>query len=208
MKKSLFIATTVLFFAFQLLPLTSQAQERFVLTVFGGANFCQIDGDGDGGYSHLGLRGGVGTSFALTWDERSPWRMVVELAFTQKGSVIQHADFRRNIALNYVELPIMMSYTLLNRQLRLAAGVAPAVQVGAKVMDGGEERPEVEALFRRFDWLPLTFSIRYLLTENLAVEGRFQYSMLSVTAPANNANVPLGKGDLNRVVSIGLGYVF
>ena len=46
----------------------ARAQQRFDASIFGGANFSQIDGDGAGSYSQLGLRGGVGTSFYFGWD--------------------------------------------------------------------------------------------------------------------------------------------
>ena len=188
------------------------AQQRFDASVFGGVNFSQIDGDGAGNYGQLGLRGGVGTSFYFGWDERTPWRMVVELAFTQKGSHIDRENLQRRIALNYVELPIMMSYTLLNRQLRLAAGVAPAVLVGASVTDGGgEQNAAQEAIYHRFDWCPLTFAARYLFTYNLAVEARFQTSMVTVSEPTSQGSYRIfkdNKGCFNRSISLGLAYCF
>lgn len=210
MKKKLFISL-IFFFQVSTFHLV-QAQKSFDACLFGGVNFCQIDGDQAGSYSHLGLRGGIGTSFILSWDERTPWRMVVELAFTQKGSNIHREGFRRTIALNYVELPVMMSYTLAGDRLRLAAGVAPAVQVGALVVDNGGERNTAQAeLYKRFDWLPVTFTARYLFTDNLAIEARFQNSMLSVTNPTASGVYRIfreNKGTFNRLVSVGLSYTF
>lgn len=211
MKRLLFVAVAFSFFLF---PFSNplRAQERFDVSVMGGLNFCQIDGDDAGSYSHLGLRAGVGTSFFFGWDERTPWRMVVELAFSQKGSRIVRDDFQRTISLNYVELPIMMSYTLLDRRLRLAAGVAPAVQVGASVLDyGGEHNAAHEANYKRFDYLPLVASARYLFTDNLGFELRFQTSMLSITE--QNAHpayriVTSNTGSFNRAISAGLSYTF
>ena len=177
-----------------------------------GANFSQVDGDEAGGYSHLGLRGGVGTSFYLGDKEGSPWRMVVELAFTQKGSNINSEVLERTIALNYVELPLMMSYTLLDGTLRLAAGVAPAVLVGARVVDGaGEENVAQENNYKRFDWCPLTLSARYLFSYSIAAEMRFQTSMLSVVDQAASGTSRLlrdNRGAFNRTLTIGLVYCF
>ena len=198
--------------ALLLCSLTAGAQQRFDASVFGGVNFSQIDGDGAGSYSQLGLRGGVGTSFFFGWDERTPWRMVVEVAFTQKGSNIDRDDLQRRTMLNYVELPIMMSYTLLNNQLRLAAGVAPAVLVNARVTEaGGEERPDHAAIYHRFDWCPLTVAARYLFTYNLAVEARFQTSLVSASEPTSQGVYRFfrgNKGCFNRTVGIGLAYCF
>lgn len=190
----------------------AMAQQRFDASVFGGANFSQIDGDGAGSYSQLGLRGGVGTSFYFGWDERTPWRMVVELAFSQKGSNINRETLQRRISLNYVEIPIMMSYTLLNKQLRVAAGVAPAVLVGASVIDGaGERNAAVEDIYHRFDWCPLTVAARYMLTYNLAVEARFQTSMVTISDPTAQGMYRIfkdNKGCFNRSISIGMAFCF
>ena len=67
MKRLLFVAVAFSFFLF---PFSNplRAQERFDVSVMGGLNFCQIDGDDAGSYSHLGLRAGVGTSFFFGWD--------------------------------------------------------------------------------------------------------------------------------------------
>lgn len=207
MKKNTIILALLLF-----VGLNVHAQERFDVTAFGGINFCQIDGDDAGDYNHLGLRAGVGTSFFFGWDERTPWRMVVEIAFAQKGSRILREDFQRTITLNYVELPVMMSYTLLDGRLRLAAGVAPAVQVGASVLDyGGEHNAAHEANYKRMDYLPVVGDVRYLLTENLGAWLRFSTSMLSITE--QNAHpayriVTSNTGSFNRVVSAGISYTF
>lgn len=206
MKKALFLIATLLVAGSSI-----HAQGRFSADAFFGATFNQIDGDDAGSYGHLGLRGGVGTSFYFGWDERTPWRMVVELAFVQKGSNIQNDVLDRTITLNYVELPLMMSYTLLDGNLRLAAGVAPAIEVGARVMDAGAENAIQEDNYKRFDWCPLTFTARYLFSYNIAVEARFQTSMLSIVDEAASGTYRLfkdNKGAFNRNLYIGLAYCF
>jgi len=190
------------------MPATAQ---RFDASAFFGANFSQIDGDGDGSYGHLGLRGGVGTSFYLGDEASSPWRMVVELAFTQKGSNIDNNSLDRVISLDYVELPVMMSYTLLDGSLWLAAGVAPAVLVGARVSDLGVENTAQEANYKRFDWCPLTLAVRYLFSYSIAAEARFQTSMLSVVDEAASGTYRIfrdNKGAFNRSITFGLSYCF
>lgn len=190
---------------------TANAQRRFDASIFGGVNFSQIDGDDAGGYNRLGLRGGVGTSFFFGWDERTPWRMVVELAFAQKGSTVDPSGLNRIISLNYVEMPVMMSYTLLSNRLRLAAGVAPAVMVGANVLDNGVRNTLQEDNYKRFDWAPVVVSARYLFTDNLAIEARFSTSLLSVTEQNATGTYRIFKenmGAFNRTVSLGIAYCF
>lgn len=207
MKKIYILIVTTL-----LLAGTATAQNRFDATVFGGINLNQIDGDDAGGFGQMGLRGGVGTSFSIGHDAQSPWRMVVELAYSQRGSSINNGSIQRDITLNYVELPLMMSYTLLNNKLRLSAGVAPAVQVGARVIDGnGIRNSEQEAKYTRFDWLPVVVSARYMVSYHLAVELRYQTSMLSIYDHPSSGTYRLwreNKGAFNRSLSIGLSYSF
>lgn len=206
MKKTLLL---LLIFTFHLSAFTSWSQGRFDATVFAGLNMCQIDGDGAGSYNHPGLRAGVGTSFALGRDLHSPWRMVVELAFTNKGSHIE--DYDRKLSASYIEIPVMMSYNLLEGRLRLAAGVAPAVLIGADVTNYGAEDVPSQDNFSAVDWLPLTASIRYRFADHLGLEVRYQNSFLSITKENGSGTYRLfkdNKGCFSRLVSFALSYQF
>lgn len=189
----------------------SAAAQRFDATATAGLNMCQIDGDGAGRYNHPGLRAGVGTSFSLGSDEQSPWRMVVELAFAQKGSMAGDEYFQRNISLNYVELPVMLSYNMLDNRLRLAAGIAPAVLVGARVTDDGSDNQPLADTYKPFDLLPLTAAVRYRFTDHLGIEGRYENSMLSISSNQGSGTYRIvrdNKGTFSRLLSIGLTYTF
>ena len=91
----------IIVLAFVLFAATVGAQQRFDATIMAGVNMCQIDGDDAGSYNHVGLRAGVGTSFPLSTDAESPWRMAVELAYTQKGARFDSGA--GHTALQYVE---------------------------------------------------------------------------------------------------------
>lgn len=192
-----------------LFPTIVQAQGRFDAYAMAGLNMGQIDGDGAGSYNHPGLRAGVGTSFAIDDDSDSPWRMVIELAFTQKGSFVK--QYNRTLSAGYVEIPLMLSYNLMDNRLRLAAGVAPAILVQAKVENGGElDRPSTEN-FKRMDWLPVTCELRYRFTDHLGIDLRWQNSMLSVTKENSSGTYRIfrsNKGAFNRLVTFGLTYQF
>lgn len=207
MKKILF---ALLFLNFQLsISNLAQAQGRFDAHVFAGLNMSQIDGDRSDGYSHPGLRAGVGTSFSLGEDLNSPWRMVVELAYTNKGSYVKGTD--QTMSMSYVEIPIMMSYNALEDRLRIAAGIAPAYLVSFKVTTAGAEETGWDNTATALDWLPLTFSLRYLFTDHLGVEARFQYSALSVTKNTGSGTYFLlrsNKGCFHNLLGLGLTYKF
>lgn len=200
MKKILQALTTIVFL---LSSFTAMAQGRFDASLFAGANICQVDGDASGRYNHLGFRAGVGTSFALSDDISSPWRMVVEIAYSQKGSHIESAN--GDINLQYVELPLLLSYN--TSRLRIAAGVAPAIKVGCKVMFDDIEDATQESKYRTFDWLPITASAEYYLTDSWGLQVRWQTSLVSIY----NGSGPYrffrsNHGAFNRLISIGLTY--
>ena len=209
MKRHSTIRVTIL--ALSLAIACGAAAQRFDGAVMAGMNMCQIDGDGAGRYNHLGLRAGVGTSFTLGSDIDSPWRMVVELAFTQKGSVTGDETFNRDISLSYVELPLMMSYNLIEGRLRLALGIAPAVLVGARVTDDGADNQPLADTYKAVDLLPLTAAVRYLFTDHLGIEGRYENSMLSVSDNQGSGTYRIvrdNKGTFSRLITIGLTYKF
>lgn len=190
-----------------LMATTAVAQGRFDAAVFAGVNLCQIDGDGAGSYNHPGLRAGVGTSVALS--QSAPLRLVVELAYAQKGSHIGSTD--GEIALQYVEMPVMLAYELMDSRLRFSAGVAPAVLVGANVTFGGVTDPNHSANYNRFDALPLTAALRYRFADHLCLEARYQNSMLSVTRENGSGTYRIFRsniGSFNRLLTFGLAWQF
>ena len=187
--------------------ISARAQGRADAWLMGGANVCQVDGDNSGRYNHLGLRAGVGASFALGSDMLSPWRLVVELAYTQKGSHMESSN--GDISLQYVEVPLMLAYDAMEGQLRIGAGVAPAVNVGCAVTFDGIADASQEALYKRFDWLPLTVSAEYMLSGHLGVVARWQYSLLSVYDGSGPYRLfRANHGAFNRLISLGLVYRF
>jgi hypothetical protein len=140
-------------------------------------------------------------------EDNSLWRMVVELAYTQKGSSIQHNNGR--ISLQYIEVPVMLSYNMLDGRLRLAAGVAPAVLVGARVTFDEIDNPAVAEKYKRLDLMPLTAEVSYRFTNHLVAEGRYQNSLLSVyDGPGPYRIWTSNHGAFNRLLSIGLAYQF
>lgn len=191
--------------AFLMLAAVAGAQQRFDATIMLGGNMCQIDGDDAGTYNHVGLRAGVGTSFPLSADVDSPWRMAVELAYTQKGARFDSGS--GHTALQYIEVPLLLTYNTSSGRLRVGVGVAPAVKVGVKVTHDGMPQPSTEELYRSVDWMPLTAMARYRFTDHLCLEGRYQHSIVSVF---NGAGPYLlfhsNSGAFNRLITLGLAY--
>ena len=198
MRKAFILAALISIFSI------ASAQNRFDAAAFVGLNLSQVDGDGAGHYNHLGLRAGVGSSFDLG----ASWRIGVELAFTQKGAQTANTG---SIDLQYIEMPILLSYSLLDDQLRIAAGVAPAVLVASKVTFDGIEDPIHSANYKRIDGLPITVALRYRFADHWCIDGRWQNSMLSVSKSNAVGTYRLfrsNKGTFSRLLTIGVAYQF
>lgn len=206
MKKTLIIIATALL-AQVVACNTLRAQGNFDAYVTAGLNMAQIDGDGAGKYNHGGVRAGVGTSFSLGVGDA--WRGVMELAYTQKGSYI--GEYDRRLSADYVEVVAMVSYNCLDNRLRLAAGVAPGVLVRAKVTNSGSDDQPSADNFSRVDRLPLTAAVRYSLGKHLALELRWQNSMLGVTKEAGSGTYRIfrsNKGVFHRLLTFGAAWQF
>lgn len=176
---------------------------EFDFSVRAGLNMSQIDGDNSGLYSHPGFHLGVNTSFPL--GDGDDWRFLVEIGLTQKGSLVKQID--RRISLFYVEVPLMLTYTLMDNHLRLGAGVAPAILASANVKDDGIYNDEQSANYKPFDWLPLVLGARYKVSDRIAFDVRYYNSMLNV-AKVNGVGAyrifRSNKGQFNRLVQAGI----
>lgn len=84
----------------------STAQQRFKAGLVFGLNAAQIEGDLAAGYNKLALHGGVRAITVL----RDKMDFVLEMLYSQRGSYarLQQGDMKIN--LQYVEIPLMISY--------------------------------------------------------------------------------------------------
>ncbi len=174
-----------------------------------GFNLCQIDGDNSAHYTHFGMHGAVQTSFTLGKDLYSPWRMIVELGVTEKGANQNNTNVKTNLL--YVEMPVMASYSFLDNNLRIAAGVAPAFLAKAKVLDAKMEDPEAAKAYRRMDWLPLCIDISYFIAGHFGINFRFNASMLTIIDNPSKGTyriVKTNKGAFNNYLSLNFEYRF
>jgi len=200
---------TVLFCTALFAATAQEQQRRFDGGIIVGFNLCQIDGDNSAHYTHFGMHGAVQTSFSLGKDLQSPWRMIVELGVTEKGANTNSTNVKTNLL--YVEIPIMASYSFLDNNLRIGAGLAPAILAKAKVMDNKMEDPEAAKAYRRMDWLPLCIDITYFIAGHYGINFRFNASMLSIMDHPSKGTyriVRTNKGAFNNYLSLNFEYRF
>ena len=190
-----------------LLSSVAIAQGRFDATIWGGLDMSQIDGDGAGHYQHLGFHAAINTTFALGKDEDSHWKMLIELGYSQRGSHIDKVNMKIN--LQYVEIPIMMTYRF--GQFRIGAGIAPGLLVNATVIESNVPNDIAANAYYKFDKLPVLAELNWC-RKHWMVLARIQTSMLPISS-----NIPYkdsyrifrsNKGEFSRSITIGVGYKF
>ncbi len=84
--------------------------QKFGGNLIMGFNASQIDGDQLAGYNKVGFCAGIGTNYEL----KEPWQINVDFLFSQRGSQSKlfpdEYEPIRKLTLNYIELPVYVSY--------------------------------------------------------------------------------------------------
>ncbi len=206
LRSSIFIVFLLSFSTLSAQHRGKNSNRQFDLEMRAGANFCQIDGDESGNFNKIGFHASVGTSFPLSDDDR--WRFVVELGLTQKGSRIDNNNIDRHISLTYVEVPLMVAYDFMERQqLRIAAGVAPAILAKSNVKTDGSHDQLQSDNYKRLDLLPLCISLRYRFTDTFGFDIRLYNSLLNIANENGTGTYRIfrsNKGQFNRLIQAGL----
>jgi hypothetical protein len=206
LRSSIFIVFLLSFSTLSAQHRGKNSNRQFDLEMRAGANFCQIDGDESGNFNKIGFHASVGTSFPLSDDDR--WRFVVELGLTQKGSRIDNNNIDRHISLTYVEVPLMVAYDFMERQqLRIAAGVAPAILAKSNVTTDGSHDQLQSDNYKRLDLLPLCISLRYRFTDTFGFDIRLYNSLLNIANENGTGTYRIfrsNKGQFNRLVQAGI----
>ena len=125
----------------------TEKKERstFGLSILGGVNLSQIDGDNFQGYRNVGFYAGLRGITKVS--ER--FEVYIELLYSQKGSKFESrerfgrsGDNGRHIKLDYAEVPILGAIRVTGDQssthVWLEAGVSIARLIDSRVMDSSE----------------------------------------------------------------------
>lgn len=191
-----------------LISCTTAFAQRFDAALWGGINACQIDGDQSGNYNHFGIHAAINTTFSINSDEDSPLRLMVELGFAQKGAYEPNAG--RKVNLNYIELPLMLTYRL-GESFRLGAGIAPGLLVSSHAYyPNGEEDLPTSNNYRKLDALPIVADLTYR-HNHLLFSVRYENSMLPVSIEAASGTYRIFRsnmGQFSRLLTAGIGYQF
>jgi hypothetical protein len=105
MKKRCLATSLVILFCLLFIE-TAVAQQRFRAGLIFGLNASQLNGDDSAGYNKLGLNGGLRGTAML----RDKMDLVFEMLYSQRGSYEKYIVGDQRISLNYIEVPVMVSY--------------------------------------------------------------------------------------------------
>lgn len=182
------------------------AQNKFINSVHADFFGNQIDGDGYGGYNHIGLHIGVGTMYNI---EKWNGAIGFEINYAQKGARLWPKpnlgisdDFVWN--LNYVEVPIY--YVFKKWGLPFEIGPTFSYLVNSKrEFNGIQDDPDFP--YRGYE-LGIMVGFEYKLTEKLY----FKFRVTNSVSPILNINVNTlnnwTAGAFHRGAGLNLTYYF
>ena len=188
---------------FFLLIFTSQLfSQTFGGGMLAGLSASQLDGDNWGGYHKAGLTFGVytNTKFNKFIDAQ------LEIRYVQKGSNSnsKEQEVFYLSKLNYVELPVFLKYSFLNKftaNIGLAAGY---LQKATEDKDGVGDEP-ADPAFNQFELSGLV-GVEYKIIDKIFFNVRFNYSILPVRSHPGDQTFYLNKGQYNNVLTFTIHY--
>ncbi|NVO01618.1 MAG: PorT family protein [Bacteroidetes bacterium] len=177
-----------------------------------GFSATQVDGDTQSGFNKFG--GIIGGFVNQKLSENI--KLQFELKYIQKGSrqSAKPANGYQSwkIALNYVEIPLLVKYSFNENRKKLKnfvpeAGLAVSYLTNYSYSDqNGQYNNLIKDNYHKFDYGILA-GISYKLGEKLSVNLRYSYSILSVYEPKYPIN-PIYKGQFNKVLAFTANYQF
>lgn len=167
-----------------------------------GLSASQLEGDNWGGYHKAGLTLGAYTNVVLNQYVDAQ----LEVRYVQKGS---NSNSEENEVfyvskLNYIEVPLFLKYSFLNKftaNVGLAAGY---LQKGTEDKDGIGDEP-ADPSFNQFELSGL-IGVEYHIIDRFYFNVRFNYSILPVRSHPGDQTFYLNKGQYNNVLTFAVYY--
>lgn len=197
MKRLIFL------FLFTLTFVVSASSQKFFGGLIAGGTMSQVAGDARGGYHKIGIVGGAFAGLRLSDD----FDIQLELKYIQKGSLSNDVENNPDfdpflIKLDYVDLPIVLSYNLnkLNINdvnlgwMKLEAGLSLDVLVNARQEIQGVTVPASNPWNR--------FVVNTILGVRMSVAKNIEIGIRTINDITSNCNVgksPYNNGNVNYV---------
>jgi Outer membrane protein beta-barrel domain len=191
MKKSFFILFTILIIN------NLSAQNRFGGGVVLGFNAAQMDGDRAAGYHKVGLNAGLRGTVRL--NDGGKWLLSTELLYSQRGARTVERDGATpdwKATLNYLEVPVMVSYLDWAQEegayykVHFTAGVSYGRLFSTKITFPFTHPQEAIDKFQQSD-VSYTAGLSYFLNRNLGFTFRYSRSFNYLFNPLKYKDDPL-----------------
>ena len=182
------------------------AQNRFINSVHIDFFGNQVDGDGYGGYNHIGLHGGIGTLYKFN---NAKGALGFEINYAQKGARLWarpnqgiYQDFK--FKLNYIEVPIY--YVFESWGLPFEAGPTFSYLLDAKREFNGISSAPTSP-YREFE-LGCVFSMTYPISQRLFFKFRITNSISPILDVENGSFANWSAGSWHRGAGLNITYFF
>lgn len=173
------------------------AQRNFSGGLIAGLNFSQIDGDQAGGYSKVGLNGGI--RGIIQPDNKNT--LSIDLLYSQRGSLMRigsgaFSDVRL-ITISYAEIPLMynMKGWIVDNYYKVgvSAGVSYGRHVGFR--SNVPQLSTMEEKIAKND-IALKLGLNYYLNKRWLIQANFTRSLTKIMSSADAAGFGM-PGQLN-----------
>ncbi|MDR1761538.1 MAG: PorT family protein [Bacteroidales bacterium] len=172
------------------LLLCSAFAQSFKGGIHGGIVASQIDGDKMSGYRKFSPYGGLFVRHRLSNRISTIWSAQLELNYAGRGARSNDGNIRTSMG--YAEIPLLIACNIMHWPIQIRAGAAVACKIFEKTETFGIVSSSND--YGKWDF-PLLVSVDFKITERIAADVRFSYSV-----------VRMGEQFYNNALGFGLRY--
>lgn len=173
-----------------------------------GFNAAQVDGDDLAGFNKFGFIGGIGTFIMLPKNVS----VGMELLYSQKGSRSTkrnpHPEFNKfKLKLNYIELPLMLSYHDRNRAIFSLGIIINTLASYDEVRFGTNFSDSVSFTPYKTISTDIMGSVSFYFIPKLGINLRFAYSLGNIAKEKNFSSNLKDQTERNNLLTARLFYI-
>jgi hypothetical protein len=151
--------------------------QEFKPVIVIGVNGSQIDGDKIWGYDKGGMNAGAGVIYNAG---KKNWELEFDITYSQKGARSSRDDaFFMLYRLNYIAMPLVISYVSQKSHVKAQAGIGTSILVGQYFDDNGFVTRQFASPVKPMDHTIIA-GLEVPLTPRLGLNLRFNYSIIAV----------------------------
>lgn len=192
-----------LFYIIIVLCCTEIEAQNFNAGLSGGFTTSQISGDYLEGFDKLGAKFGAYVSYPL----KKNMDLGVEAQFIQKGSkkpYIENSPQTYSFSLNYIELPVYLSYDY-KENIAFEAGIAPSLLVSFEELENGYDVLNSQPEDFSLDYL---MGLKYHINKFYGLNLRYCNSILPVRSSSLESSDTDNRGQYSSLFSLSFFYQF